>query len=98
MMKPIKIGDISVFKTTQFFIQNIVALFFIPLMFDPISNWFKTKNLKIEEKRTILDGIYDLFYKEDNQKKIKEPQAQDIKIEDKKKRKKAKRKNPHKTT
>ena len=98
IMKPFKIGDISIFKATQFFIQNIVALFFIPLMFDSISNWFKTKqNIKIEEKRTILDCIYDLFYKEDNQKKIKEPKAQDIKIEDKKKRKKAKLKNPHKT-
>ena len=64
-----------------------------------MSNWFKTKhNIKIEEKRTILDGIYELFYKEDNQKKIKEPKAQDIKTEDKKKRKKAKLKNPHKIT
>lgn len=49
IMKPIKIGEISVFKATQFFIQNILTMFVIPLMFDPISNWFNAKNLKKEK-------------------------------------------------
>ena len=102
LLKPFKIGEISVLKTTQFFLQNIITLFFIPLMFDPMSSWFKvTHNPKVELKKTLLDHIYDATHKnkkEDKKEEIKKIEnKKEIKKEiiTEKKRKKAKLKNPH---
>lgn len=103
LMKPFKIGEISVLKTTQFFLQNIIAMFFIPLMFDPMSSWFKiTHNPKVELKKTLLDHIYDATQKnkKEDKKQIENKKEDRKQIDNKKefviekKRKKAKLKNP----
>ncbi len=82
------------YRPIQFFIQNMLCLFFIPLTFKGISTWFElTPNLKLTPKKTLLDNIYDFFNGEENKNKEQREEKEGKK--ENTKYRKNKLKNPH---
>ena len=80
------------YRPIQFFIQNMLCLFFIPLTFKGISTWFElTPNLKLTPKKTLLDNIYDFVNGEENKEQKEDKEGK----KEKTKYRKNKLKNPH---
>ena len=83
------------YRPIQFFLQNILTIFLIPLTFKGISTWFElTPNLKLAPKRTLLDNIYDFFNKEESNNNKEKVVVEEGNKKEKTKRQKNKLKNP----